>query len=148
MNSFDNTLQNTTELNNTSRPYTRVELIRKFEDMPISDALDQLPSAMAYQHEWIAHQEVELDRAKAALERVEITASVDWRPHFPVHVKPTVGEREAKAKLVALNSTEQVGWEEAKLKLKLIKVAYQYLEDKFVALRKLYEAPPPPQQSR
>lgn len=122
-------------------PYSRHQMEKKYSELMISDAIDAIPGDIAYQNECVARLKLLLEEAEKEVSKVELKVFVDWETYFP-RSKPTVSEREKMAKLVALESEATTLEEQARLKYKLAEVALKYLEDKYISLRKLYEAPP------
>lgn len=133
MTSSQNTENSTPRSTSVPQPFTRVELVEKYQAMPISDALVKLPADMAYQAEWVKRKESSYERAKAEQKRAELIAFEDWTKYF--EKKPTVAERETKSKRIALELEEDVL--KRRLDLELTKVAYDYLENTFLAMRKM-----------
>lgn len=136
-----------TSFNDTiSAPFTRIELINKYDDLMPSDALMQLPGDMAYQQEWVKILKSQNADAIAMKRKCELKEFVSLEGKVK-----TTKERELQAELVASEEYDHV-ISKTRLDYELAQVAYDYLEDLFIALRKLYTADEPspfhPRQER
>lgn len=137
MDSSQDTANSTTTSKKNGQAYTLVELAELFNGMGYSDVLTVIPAYKAYQSECLARSKSNLRSLKAKKKLRE--AEVFVRLGAEVESEEThLTDNEKKMRAAVQSSKEFDDMiTAAELEISLIESGYEYLEDKFIATRKL-----------